>query len=365
MTSYEFEEYLRYSQFELQEVSTEYVVNCYKEAIEKQNGEYYLYIDSPFCIKACKYCMFLPVTANYTSSVYNNYFAYLYSMMDKFGSILKTIKPKEVYFGGGTPNYNRLEEFAGIRDRIKDFNMIGQKAIECNPVLLTEEKLDFIIGSKFTYVSFGIQSLSKEVLRTQNRLPCNVPQLKRQIAKLQMNGIYVNCDLLAFMETGKVEDLSVLRHDLEHIWELNLNSITLYPMVQHFTDGYSKEGDILLNCDKEDAINRLRRYRGEIARHVRSTPNVGLKSFDLKDFLSEKSILELAMFDTILIRDGKLAPHEYNCSGFPNFPENQISIGMGGLMNKRVYGHINRESYYEVFEVDGEPRFLYGKCNTN
>lgn len=334
-----------------------------KALLDKTNTrELFLYIDNPFCITKCKYCIYSPQVNNIGGDIYNRYYDSLIELIEDFKDILALKPLKGVYFGGGTASAMSTKTMRKVFDSIPNFRNLKYKGIECNPSITHDAKIDILLEYGFTYVSFGIQSLNKDLVESQNRCWYNIPRLVNQIKLLKSKGVTVNCDLLAFMETGEVSDLEQLYDDLCGVTKtLKPTWINIYPMYQRFKHNRVDRDTYTYDTkeDRDDCVRKSFAFRKTIGRFLRKHPDYHVCMSAYNDI---SSFLEIDKIEANPIVNFCLSNHsaeeinsvpKYNSSGYPNLPLYQDVIALGGLMDRRVYSYSGDDfRYYIHFDLD-------------
>jgi len=126
-----------------------------------------LYFHVPFCRKKCLYCDF------YSETDTKKVGEYIYNTEREI-DFRRTDEPVEsVFFGGGTPSVLNPSEFKRIAEKIKDnfnLNKDCEWTVECNPESFSVEKAKMYLSCGVTRLSFGIQSLNEDELKTFGRI---------------------------------------------------------------------------------------------------------------------------------------------------------------------------------------------------
>jgi coproporphyrinogen III oxidase-like Fe-S oxidoreductase len=149
--------------------------------------------------------------------------------IDRYRETLDSVPFHQVYFGGGTPTIADAETLEGIYRQIPNFRDIPFKASEASPYTVTPEHLELFRDYRFTYVSFGVQTLSTRILNAQNRLVVGKEKLIRICRQLNEYGIVSNIDLIFYLDTGTLDDLEQTKRDLTEVMsEIRPVSITLH-----------------------------------------------------------------------------------------------------------------------------------------
>ena len=93
-----------------------------------------LYVHVPFCARKCEYCAFFSEAAN--GEIVNRYVGALIREMEL---VAHDLKPKTVFFGGGTPSLLNLAQWEQIFKAMERLNLLGaaEWTVECNPATVS------------------------------------------------------------------------------------------------------------------------------------------------------------------------------------------------------------------------------------
>lgn len=130
-----------------------------------------IYVHIPFCKQKCKYCDFTSF-ANLESEVLQ-YITALLREIKEYSSMAKDYIVTSVYFGGGTPSFIDENLIDKLYNEIKYNYVLNSNAevtIEANPGTVNIEKLKRYYNIGFNRISFGVQSLSDELLKEVGRV---------------------------------------------------------------------------------------------------------------------------------------------------------------------------------------------------
>lgn len=129
----------------------------------------HIYIHIPFCHRICPYCSFYKHTPGNTD-LHGFVDALLTEITTR--SETYTLRPKTIYFGGGTPTLlsrTHLERlFTGMRERI-DLSALEEWTMEANPRTFKAQKLQLMADAGVTRVSLGVQSWDPAQLEVLGR----------------------------------------------------------------------------------------------------------------------------------------------------------------------------------------------------
>ena len=134
-----------------------------------------LYIHIPFCAQKCIYCDFLSFAGAY-ELYHNAYFQALREELQYYGTLYGKDSQWEissVFIGGGTPSLAAPEEIVMLLQTVRDCFSPAENVeitMEANPGTVSEEKLRLYAETGINRLSFGVQSLSDDVLSFLGRI---------------------------------------------------------------------------------------------------------------------------------------------------------------------------------------------------
>lgn len=329
----------------------EYIKQKWLEKIWHDNETFNLYIDSPFCLCKCKYCIYnsTKIKSNDKNMQYY-YDIYLPNEIVKNMDIIKSHNIDTVYFGGGTSSLMTIYQMEHIFRIIPNFKDIPNKVFECSPNTITEEKLDLLSKYNFSYITIGVQTLNKEVLKNQNRLLFNEEKLKNIIKYADKLDIHVSCDLLAYMENDNIENIQIIENDLNRIMkEFKPHVLDVYPMYQKFSGKRIFASSELISSkeEKEKNIRMIIDLRRAIMKSVRKNKDYHILENNYLNITDSKEILHNVLRNYFLLRiPDKKFRKKYSCTGFPNNPKAQNTLSIGGYGIRAPYSYHNRHFGY-------------------
>jgi len=126
-----------------------------------------LYIHVPFCAQKCAYCAFYSEASS--GELVNRYVAALIREMEMVASDLK---PKTIFFGGGTPSLLNLRQWEQILRAMEKLNLLGAEefTVECNPATVSSDKAKLFRDFGVNRISMGVQSLDEKLLDRLGRI---------------------------------------------------------------------------------------------------------------------------------------------------------------------------------------------------
>jgi oxygen-independent coproporphyrinogen-3 oxidase len=132
-----------------------------------------LYVHAPFCRSLCWYCGCNMRVENR----YDRALRYVSALQKEFSIIAGEMggagRVCSVHFGGGTPNYFKIDEIADILAAIEsEFGLTDDTrlAIELDPRLVDDDDVAELVELGFGRISVGVQDFNADVQRAINRM---------------------------------------------------------------------------------------------------------------------------------------------------------------------------------------------------
>jgi putative oxygen-independent coproporphyrinogen III oxidase len=126
-----------------------------------------LYVHVPFCAHKCAYCAFYSEASS--GELINRYVSALIREMEIVASDLK---PRTIFFGGGTPSLLNLRQWEKILRAMEKLNLLGAEefSVECNPATVSADKAKLLRDFGVNRISMGVQSLDEKLLERLGRI---------------------------------------------------------------------------------------------------------------------------------------------------------------------------------------------------
>jgi oxygen-independent coproporphyrinogen-3 oxidase len=165
------------------------------------------------------------------------------------------IRPKTIYFGGGTPTALRIEQLeyllGGLKARL-DLSMLREWTMEANPATVREEKAALLKQLGVTRVSLGVQSWSDRCLKTLGRTHSAKQALSTYEILQAQSFNSLNIDLM-FSVPG--QSLREWEADLDTTIRLQPNHVSAYCLTyEEDTDFFKKlTGGQFVQNEEHDA----------------------------------------------------------------------------------------------------------------
>jgi oxygen-independent coproporphyrinogen III oxidase len=186
-----------------------------------------LYVHIPFCFHKCHYCDFYSITRQ-DSGRMSRFVDLILGEADLWLDGPQTLRPRTVFFGGGTPSLLPLEEMgrliAGLKSRF-DFSQCVEWTVEANPATVAADYCRMLAENGVNRISMGAQSFEPAELAILERhhQPDDVP---RSLEIVRAAGFgRVNLDLI-YAIPG--QSLSAWRKSLEQAIALGTDHLSCY-----------------------------------------------------------------------------------------------------------------------------------------
>ena len=127
----------------------------------------HLYVHVPFCAKKCSYCAFYSEAGD--AALVNRYVGALIREMEMAAADLR---PKTIFFGGGTPSLLTLRQWECLLDAMQRLGLPGAEewTVECNPATVSLDKAKLLRDAGVNRISMGAQSFDESLLERLGRV---------------------------------------------------------------------------------------------------------------------------------------------------------------------------------------------------
>ncbi len=161
-----------------------------------------LYVHVPFCAQKCVYCAFYSEASS--GELVNRYVAALVRELEMVASDLK---PRTIFFGGGTPSLLNLRQWETILRAMEKGNLLGAEefTIESNPATVSVDKAKLLRDFGVNRVSMGVQSLDENLLERLGRIHSRATVFKSYDILRKAGFENVNLDLMFAIPTQTME----------------------------------------------------------------------------------------------------------------------------------------------------------------
>ena len=191
-----------------------------------------LYVGTPYCLPTepdrCGFCLF-------PSEVYRDrrqlvvYLDYLKREGDMFRPHLGDAELASIYFGGGTSNLYKADQYAVLMDVVRGVFKIPpyiEVTLEGIPQTFSHEKLVAMKESGITRISMGVQQLDDEMIKVSGRKQ-KAEQVFRTIESCQKLGLPASVDLIFGWPNQTID---YMLKDLRAVVDTGISHITHYEL---------------------------------------------------------------------------------------------------------------------------------------
>lgn len=170
-----------------------------------------LYVHVPFCAHKCSYCAFYSEASS--GELIERYTD---ALVRELEIVARDLKPKTVFFGGGTPSILNLKQWRRILAAMERLDLLGaaEWTIESNPATVSLDKGRLWRDYGVDRVSMGVQSLDDDLLDRLGRIHSREMVFKSYDTLRQAGFESINLDLM-FAIPGQTLD----------VWEKTLNEV--------------------------------------------------------------------------------------------------------------------------------------------
>ena len=207
-------------------ISQQYYFERLDELDSKEAVSLYLHI--PFCHILCHYCGCQTKAVN----SYRPVNAYVQSLLQEIELVGEAIPGKvsvsHLHFGGGSPNFLSAADLTKIINclaRYFEFNADAEIAMETDPRLMDNSKIETLAVLGFTRVSLGVQDFNPEVQNAINRVQ-PFDEVSSCVEELRENGINkINFDLMLGLP---LQTIPGIQHTVEQAISLHPDRLAVF-----------------------------------------------------------------------------------------------------------------------------------------
>jgi oxygen-independent coproporphyrinogen-3 oxidase len=170
-----------------------------------------LYIHVPFCAHKCEYCAFYSEASS--GELINRY---VLALIRELEMVADDLKPKTIFFGGGTPSLLNLRQWETLLRAMEKLHLLGAEefTVECNPATVSSDKAKMLRDFGVNRISMGVQSLDEKLLDRLGRIHSREMVFKSFDVLRAAGFDNVNLDLMFAIPTQTME-----------VWQATLDEI--------------------------------------------------------------------------------------------------------------------------------------------
>ena len=184
-----------------------------------------LYLHVPFCAHKCEYCAFYSEASS--GELINRYVS---ALVRELEVVAGDLKPRTIFFGGGTPSLLNLRQWETILRAMEKFNLLGAEefTIESNPATVSADKCKLLRDFGANRVSMGVQSLNEKLLERLGRIHSR-EQVFKSFDILRNAGFdNLNLDLMFAIPTQTME---IWRETLKEAIAMQSEHLSSYEVI--------------------------------------------------------------------------------------------------------------------------------------
>ena len=237
-----------------------------------------LYVHVPFCARKCGYCAFFSEAAS--GGLIERYVGALIREMEL---IADDLKPRTIFFGGGTPSLLNLRQWEHIFQAMERLNLLdaAEWTVECNPATVSLAKAKLLRAHGVNRLSLGVQSFNDPMLERLGRVHSRGQVFKSFDVLRQAGFDNISLDLM-FAIPGQT--LKVWRETLAEALAMGSEHLSSYEVIYEedtplFTQLHAGEFDV-----DEDLACAM--YEELIERAT----GAGFQQYEVANFAKDKTL---------------------------------------------------------------------------
>ncbi|MDP1845163.1 MAG: radical SAM protein [Candidatus Moranbacteria bacterium] len=314
--------------------------NIHLDSKESSKEILNFYVHIPFCRSKCNYCPYfskVPVDREIESYLKN-----LKKQISFFREVFKSKKIDNLYIGGGTPSIlseKQLMELVGNLKKYFSFEKRGEKTFEGNPESIDKKKLKIIKDFGFNRISFGVQSLDKNVLNSALRGYQEFSKIKEVIQSARKLKFEINVDLMVGL---RGDDASSILSSFSGLADLRPDSIIVYRFRP--PNGY-------FGLRSESFQSRERKKISEKFRKIKKQFKAEADKHNY-EMIESKFVVYDSIGYKFLLKNKKILGNVYNFSPSPSSSQSLFALG------SRANAYIFKDLQY-YYTKDGRDNFNF------
>jgi oxygen-independent coproporphyrinogen III oxidase len=250
-----------------------------------------LYVHVPFCAQKCAYCAFYSEASS--GELINRYTA---ALVRELEIVADDLKPKTIFFGGGTPSLLNLRQWETILRSMGKLNLLGAEefTVECNPATVSSDKAKLFRDFGINRISMGVQSLDEKLLDRLGRIHSREMVFKSFDILRHAGFENINLDLMFAIPTQTME---IWRATLNEAMAMQSEHLSSYEVIyEDDTPLYEQLKAGEFSVDEDLACEMYE----ELISHA---ANGGFHQYEIANFAKNKPLTRPA--DTLSPSDGE------------------------------------------------------------
>jgi oxygen-independent coproporphyrinogen-3 oxidase len=244
-----------------------------------------LYVHVPFCAQKCSYCAFYSEASS--GELINRFVA---ALIRELELVAHDIKPRTIFFGGGTPSLLNLRQWEQLLRGMDRLNLLGaaEFTVECNPATVSLDKARLLRSFGINRISMGVQSLDETLLERLGRVHSREMAFKSFEILRQAGFDNLNLDLMFAIPS---QTLEMWRETLTEAIAMGSEHLSTYEVIYEedtalfaqLQAGEFDEDEDLACAMYDELLERASAagfHQYEIANFARESPNSALRTPD-------------------------------------------------------------------------------------
>src|SRR5271170_6902902 len=237
-----------------------------------------LYVHVPFCAQKCVYCAFYSEASS--GELISRYVA---ALVRELEIVAADLKPKTIFFGGGTPSLLNLRQWEVILRAMEKLNLLGadEFTIECNPATVSADKAKLFRDFGINRVSMGVQSLDEKLLDRLGQIHSREMVLKSFDILRAAGFANINLDLMFAIPSQTME---IWRATLNEAMAMQSEHLSSYEVIyEDDTPLYEQLKAGEFSVDENLACEMYEEL-------ISSATNVGFHQYEIANFARNESL---------------------------------------------------------------------------
>jgi oxygen-independent coproporphyrinogen III oxidase len=237
-----------------------------------------LYVHVPFCAGKCSYCAFYSEASS--GELIERY---VVALLRELELVAADLRPRTIYFGGGTPSLLNLQQWERILSEMERLHVggAGEWTVECNPATVSSDKAKLLRSGGVNRISMGMQSLNEALLERLGRVHTRQMAFKSFDILRQAGFDNLNLDLMFAIPGQTIE---VWRETLNEAIAMGSEHLSSYEVI------YEEDTPLyeLLEAGKADADEDLACAMYE--EMAERATNAGFQQYEVANFARNRTL---------------------------------------------------------------------------
>jgi oxygen-independent coproporphyrinogen-3 oxidase len=184
-----------------------------------------LYVHVPFCAHKCSYCAFYSEASS--GELINRYTA---ALVREIEMVADDLKPRTIFFGGGTPSLLNLRQWENILGTMERLSLLDAEefTVECNPATVSADKAKLFRDFGINRISMGVQSLDERLLDRLGRIHSRAMVFKSFDILRGAGFENINLDLMFAIPT---QTMDIWRETLNEVMAMQSEHLSIYEVI--------------------------------------------------------------------------------------------------------------------------------------